>query len=120
MVQKKGSPRRLSRIKKEETEEKRKLFLEKLSESENQEGAKEEKKEESPSFGEDLMEIGTSFGKAVMDAGSNVVSTFGVATLAVEEDEKTKSWRGMLYKQFSPLSALAFMEIGRASCRERV
>ncbi|RJQ38058.1 LytR family transcriptional regulator [Candidatus Microgenomates bacterium] len=46
MVQKKGSPRRLSRIKKEETEEKRKLFLEKLSESENQEGAKEEKKEE--------------------------------------------------------------------------
>ena len=29
-----------------------------------------------------------------MDAGRNVISTFGVATLSVEEDEKTRSWRG--------------------------
>jgi len=72
-------------------------------------GKEEEKKEEPPSFGEDIKEIGLSFGKAVMDAGRNVVSTFGVATLAVEEDEKTKSWRDALPEQFTPLSALAFM-----------
>lgn len=72
-------------------------------------GKEEEKKEEPPTFGEDLQEIGTSFGKAVIDAGRNVVSTFGVATLSVEEDEGTRSWRDVLQKQFSPLSALAFM-----------
>jgi ferrous iron transport protein B len=38
-----------------------------------------------------------------------VVSTLGVATLSVEDDEKTSSWRGALQTQFSPLSALAFM-----------
>jgi ferrous iron transport protein B len=72
-------------------------------------GKEEEKKAEVPSFVEDVEEIGISFGKAVMDAGRNVVSTFGVATLSVEDDEKTSSWRGVLKEQFSPLSALAFM-----------
>ena len=60
-------------------------------------------------MGEDLKEIGLSFGRAALEAGGNVVSTFGVATLSVEEDEGTKSWRNVLQKQFSPLSALAFM-----------
>ena len=72
-------------------------------------GQEEEKKEEPLSFGEDVKEIGVSFGKAVLDAGRNVFSTFGVATLSVEDDAKTKSWRDVLQKQFSPASALAFM-----------
>lgn len=72
-------------------------------------GKEEEKKEEPPSFGEDVKEIGVSFGKALMDAGHNVVSTFGVASISIEDDEKTSSWRGVLKEQFSPLSALAFM-----------
>jgi ferrous iron transport protein B len=66
-------------------------------------GNEAEKKEKPPALG------GLSFGKAVMDAGCNVVSTFGVATLSIEDDEKTGSWRGALQAQFSPLSALAFM-----------
>jgi ferrous iron transport protein B len=72
-------------------------------------GKEEEKQEEPPALGEEVMGIGLSFGKAVIDAGRNMVSTFGVATLSVEDDEKTSSWRGALQAQFSPLSALAFM-----------
>jgi len=72
-------------------------------------GKEEEKQAEPPALGEEVMEIGLSFGKAVVDAGRNVVSTFGVATLSIEDDEKTSSWRGALQTQFSPLSALAFM-----------
>jgi ferrous iron transport protein B len=72
-------------------------------------GKEEEKQAEVPSFVEDVEEIGISFGKAVIDAGRNVVSTFGVASMSVEDDEKTSSWRGVLKEQFSPLSALAFM-----------
>jgi ferrous iron transport protein B len=70
---------------------------------------KEEKKEETPSLGEDLKEIGVSLGKAFWEAGANVFSTFGIATLAAEEDEKTESWRDKLSEHFTPLSALAFM-----------
>ncbi len=70
---------------------------------------KEAESEETPSFGEDLKDIAVSFGQAVMTAGRNVVSTFGVATLAVEDDDKTKDWRDALREQFSPLSALAFL-----------
>jgi ferrous iron transport protein B len=72
-------------------------------------GKEEEKQAEPPAFGEEVMGIGLSFGKAVVDAGRNVVSTFGVATLSIKDDEKTSSWRGALQAQFSPLSALAFM-----------
>ena len=72
-------------------------------------GKEEEKQAEPPAFGEEVMGIGLSFGKAVIDAGRNVVSTFGVATLSIKDDEKTSSWRGALQAQFSPLSALAFM-----------
>jgi ferrous iron transport protein B len=72
-------------------------------------GQEEEKEEEAPSFGEDLREIGSSLGKAFWEAGANVFSTFGIATLAAEEDEKTASWRDKLTGSFTPLSALAFM-----------
>ena len=68
-----------------------------------------EKKEETPSFVEDAEKIGTSFGTAVVEAGRNVASTFGVASLSVKDDEKTSSWRDVLKDHFTPLSALAFM-----------
>jgi len=71
--------------------------------------AVEEKEKEAPTFLEDVTEIGTSFGAALLQAGSNLVSTFGVASLAPEEDEKTGSWRERLREQFTPLGALAFM-----------
>lgn len=72
-------------------------------------GKEEEKQEEPPTFVEDVKEIGLSFGKAVVDAGRNVFSTFGVASLAAEEDEKTGSLRAAVREHFTPLSALAFM-----------
>ncbi len=68
-----------------------------------------EEKKENPTFLEDVAGIGTSFGAAVLQAGSNLVSTFGVASLAPEEDEKTGTWRERLREHFTPLSALAFM-----------
>jgi ferrous iron transport protein B len=72
-------------------------------------GQEEAKKEATPTFGEDVKEIGLSFGQAVVDAGRNVVSSFGVASISVEEDEGTKSWRGTLQEHFTPLTAFAFM-----------
>lgn len=71
--------------------------------------AVEEKEKNAPTFLEDVTEIGTSFGAALLQAGSNLVSTFGVASLAPEEDEKTGTWRERLREQFTPLGALAFM-----------
>lgn len=71
--------------------------------------AVEEKEKDAPTFLEDVTEIGTSFGAALLQAGSNLVSTFGVASLAPEEDEKTGTWRERLREQFTPLGALAFM-----------
>lgn len=70
---------------------------------------KAEEEKETPTFLEDLAEIGTSFGAAMLKAGTNLVSTFGVASLAPEEDEKTSTWRDRLRDHFTPLGALAFM-----------
>lgn len=69
----------------------------------------EEKKKETPSFGEDVREIAVSFGGAFVEAGKNVFSTFGIATLSAEEDEETAGLRSVLAKTFTPLSAYAFM-----------
>jgi ferrous iron transport protein B len=69
----------------------------------------EEKKKETPSFGEDVREIAVSFEGAFVEAGKNVFSTFGIATLSAEEDEETAGLRSVLAKTFTPLSAYAFM-----------
>lgn len=74
---------------------------------------KEEEKEETPTFTEDLKEIGTSFLGAVKDAGVNMVSGFGIGSLSAEETEEEKeersSLREAIRKVFSPLSAYAFI-----------
>ncbi|RJR33566.1 MAG: ferrous iron transport protein B [Deltaproteobacteria bacterium] len=69
----------------------------------------EEKKEEVPSLGEDLQEIGVSFLAAGQEAFMNVFSSFGVAKLAAEEKEKAKPLKSVIQDKFTPLSAYAFM-----------
>lgn len=71
--------------------------------------AKEEKKEEAPTLGEDLKQMGVSFLGAGKEALQNVFSSFGVAKLSTEEKEKTKPLKAVIQDQFTPLSAYAFM-----------
>lgn len=69
----------------------------------------EEEKKETPSFGEDAKEIAVSFGGAFVNAGKNIFSTFGIATMSTEEEEETAGLKAVLAKTFTPLSAYAFM-----------
>jgi len=69
----------------------------------------EEKKAESPSFTDDMKDIGISFAGAFNEAGKNVFSTFGIATMSAEEKEETAGLKSVLAKTFTPLSAYAFM-----------
>lgn len=62
-----------------------------------------------PSFGEDLKELGSSFAGAAKDAATNVVSTFGIASISAEEDEGQGPLRSIIQTAFTPLSAFAFM-----------
>jgi len=73
--------------------------------------APEKKKEtkEKPTLGEDLKEIAVSFGGAVKGAAVNVVSTFGAASLASEEEEGQSFLKEAVRVSFTPLSAYAFM-----------
>jgi len=73
-------------------------------------GAQEENADETvPTLGEDLREIVVSFGGAVKGAASNVVSTFGVSSLAAEDEEGDSPLKGAVRGAFTPLSAYAFM-----------
>ena len=67
------------------------------------------KEEEAPTFLEDLKDIGVSFLKAIKESVSNVFSTFGTASLAVEEKEEQRPLRSAIQNLFTPLSAYAFM-----------
>ncbi len=73
----------------------------------------EDKKEEKPSLTEDLKEIGTSLVSAAKDSIANIFSTFGIASLSSEESpemkEERESLRNVIRKQFTPLTAYAFM-----------
>jgi ferrous iron transport protein B len=69
----------------------------------------EEQQEESPSLGEDFKEIAVSFAGAFGEAGKNVFSTFGIATMSAEEEEGTTGLKTAIAKVFTPLSAYAFM-----------
>jgi ferrous iron transport protein B len=64
---------------------------------------------ETPTFGEDLVEIVTTFGDAVKEAGVAVFSTFGVSSLDVEEEEGLGPLKSAVSGAFTPLSAFAFM-----------
>jgi ferrous iron transport protein B len=60
-------------------------------------------------LGEDLREIVVSFGGAFKDAGANVVSTFGVSSLAAEDEEGASPLKTAVGGAFTPLTAYAFM-----------
>ena len=70
---------------------------------------KDKKKEEAPAFTEDLKDIGVSFVKAIKESVSNVFSTFGIASLTMEEKEEQRPLRSAIQNLFTPLSAYAFM-----------
>ncbi|GFE62465.1 ferrous iron transport protein B [Geobacter sp. AOG2] len=70
---------------------------------------KEEEKKPEASFGEDLREIAVSFGKAAGESVANVVSTFGVSSLAADEKEDRGPLKATIRQTFTPLSAYAFM-----------
>ncbi len=63
---------------------------------------------EKPTLGEDLKEVVVSFGGAVKDSAANVVSTFGVSSLAAEEEGQS-ALKEAVRKSFTPLTAYAFM-----------
>jgi ferrous iron transport protein B len=70
---------------------------------------KEEQKKAAPTLGGDLKEIVVSFGTAVKESARNTVSTFGVSSLAAEEEEGQSSLKEAVHKAFTPLTAYAFM-----------
>lgn len=62
-----------------------------------------------PTLGEDLLEIGSGFVDAMQGAAMNVFSTFGVASMAIEEEESGTPLQSAVRGAFTPLSAYAFM-----------
>ncbi len=71
--------------------------------------AGEEPEGEVPGLAEDLSFIGSSFLDAVHAAGNNVVSTFGIASIAADEEEGQSALKQAVAGAFTPLSAYAFM-----------
>jgi ferrous iron transport protein B len=69
-----------------------------------------EAEEEAPTVGEELREIAVSFGGAFVQAGANVVSTFGVSGLSFEaEEDGPAGLTAAVQARFTPLTALSFM-----------
>lgn len=68
----------------------------------------DQQKAPSPSLRGDLQEIGTSFIIAVKASISNIVSTFGIASLSTEDKAVQSSLRQVIQEVFTPLSAYAF------------
>lgn len=80
---------------------------------EKREGGAEEAEKETPTFKEDLKEVGSSFLNAVKNSAVNVFSTFRIASISAEEEDqdkgKGKALREIISNQFTPLSAYAFI-----------
>jgi len=72
-------------------------------------GAEEKEVEETPPLGEDMKEIAVSFVSAAKDSAVNVFSTFGIASITAEEDEEAGGLKPVIQREFTPLSAYAFM-----------
>lgn len=74
---------------------------------------KKDEKKEQPALTDDLREMGTSFASAVKDSASNVISTFGIASMSseesAEEKEERSPLRNVIKNKFTPLSAYAFI-----------
>jgi len=64
--------------------------------------------EPTPTFGEDLRELASGFGGAIAGAAENLVATFGVTSLAPEEEGDTPL-KAAVSEAFTPLTAFAFM-----------
>ncbi|HBT82823.1 MAG TPA: ferrous iron transporter B, partial [Desulfuromonas sp.] len=62
-----------------------------------------------PTLGEDAREMVVSLGGAFQAAGHNVVSTFGVSSLAAEDEDGATPLKGAVRSAFTPLTAYAFM-----------
>ena len=62
-----------------------------------------------PPLAEELKGIGTSFFGAVKEAAGNVTSTFGIASLSFGGEEGSPLLTAAVRRNFTPLSALAFM-----------
>jgi ferrous iron transport protein B len=66
--------------------------------------------EAQPTLGEDLREIGVSFLEAGRQSLGNVVSTFGVTAISIEDaDEASSPLKAAVRTGFTPLTALGFM-----------
>jgi len=74
---------------------------------------KKDEKKELPALTDDLKEIGISFANAVKDSASNMISTFGIASISSEESTEEKEERSplkdVIKNKFTPLSAYAFI-----------
>jgi ferrous iron transport protein B len=74
---------------------------------------KKDEKKERPALTDDLKEMGISFANAVKDSASNVISTFGIASMSseesTEEKEERSPLRDVIKNKFTPLSAYAFI-----------
>jgi ferrous iron transport protein B len=74
---------------------------------------KNEEKKKVPTLTEDLKEMGTSFADAVRDSAANVFSSFGIMSLSsdesAEKEEERTPLRQVIKKQFTPLTAFAFI-----------
>jgi ferrous iron transport protein B len=62
-----------------------------------------------PTLGEDLKEMVVSFGGAFKEAGANIVGTFGVSSLAAEDEAGDSPLKSAVRGAFTPLSAYAMM-----------
>lgn len=58
---------------------------------------------------EEIKEIFTSFFSAVKTSILNIFGTAGIASITTEESDQSRSLRGVIQKNFTPLSAYSFM-----------
>lgn len=62
-----------------------------------------------PTLGEDFTEMVSSLGDAFQEAGHNVISTFGVSSLAAEDEAGATPLKDAVRGAFTPLTSYAFM-----------
>ena len=66
-------------------------------------------KGDSPSFVDDVKDMGEGLGEAVYNAGHNVFSTFGIASLSTSVDSGENTLMSVISTKYTPLAALSFM-----------
>jgi len=71
--------------------------------------AEVEKNAEKPAITDDIIDMGTSFVTALRNSAENVFSTFRIASLSTQEDEKRVGLKSVIQGTFTSLSAYAFI-----------